>query len=81
MLRSDIKPNVRTYTALIAALGNAGQWERALEVVQRMRRHAYGSGIEPNAYTYSGESLGLGWLPLGGWLGLERGCAVPQCAA
>lgn len=34
MLRSDIRPNVRTYTALIAALGAGGQWERALEVVQ-----------------------------------------------
>ena len=57
MLRSDIKPNVRTYTALITALGNARQWERALDIVARMKRHGYGAGIEPNAYTYSGGLL------------------------
>lgn len=55
MMRSDIKPNVRTYTALITALGNARQWDRALDIVARMKRHGYGAGIEPNAYTYSGE--------------------------
>lgn len=60
MLRSDIKPNVRTYTALITALGNARQWERALDIVARMKRHGYGAGIEPNAYTYSGVRPPLG---------------------
>ena len=112
MLRSDIKPNVRTYTALItggflwlarggsclvccvgtspqhgsaaaaacrqlaaapncsltamphprlcpsAALGNARQWDRALDIVRRMLRHGFGGGLEPNAYTYSGEQAG-----------------------
>jgi pentatricopeptide repeat protein len=59
MLRSDIKPNVRTYTALISALGNARQWDKALDIVARMKRHGYGAGIEPNAYTYSGAPLAL----------------------
>ncbi len=54
MNRSDIKPNVRTYTALISSLATAGQWERALEVLQRMRKRVYGVNAEPNAYTYSG---------------------------
>ena len=64
MMRSDIKPNVRTYTALITALGNARQWEKALDIVARMKRHGYGAGIEPNAYTYSGEWPGglCSWL-------------------
>ena len=39
---------------LSAALGNAKQWDRALEIVKRMRRHGFGGGLEPNAYTYSG---------------------------
>ena len=65
MMRSDIKPNVRTYTALITALGNARQWDKALDIVARMKRHGYGAGIEPNAYTYSGEwpvGSGLGYM-------------------
>lgn len=128
MLRSDIKPNVRTYTALItgeggltseltlvsactrlralrcsaaaaackpascppqmrappafppscfppsprpAALGNAKQWDRALGVVRRMRRHSFGGGLEPNAYTYSGAregQRGSGARMAPGWL-------------
>ena len=41
-----------------AALGNARQWDRALDIVRRMRRHGFGGGLEPNAYTYSGEQAG-----------------------
>lgn len=62
MLRSDIKPNVRTYTALVAALGQAKQWDRALDMLQRMRSHELGAGVEPNAYTYSGEGLPAAWF-------------------
>lgn len=40
--------------AVLAALGNAKQWDRAMGVVRSMRRHSLGSGLEPNAYTYSG---------------------------
>ena len=54
MGRNDIRPNVRTFTALITALGVAKQWDRALGVLRRMKQQAPGSGSEPNAYTYSG---------------------------
>ena len=54
MLRSGVKPNVRTYTALVTSMGNARQWHKALELIQQMKAAAVnGSGVEPNAYTYS----------------------------
>jgi pentatricopeptide repeat protein len=53
MLSSGIRPNVRTYTAMIAALGRASQWTRAQRLLQDMRRGAPWAGAEPNAYTYS----------------------------
>lgn len=49
----QVKPNVRTYTALVTAMGNAQQWDRALEIVRRMKAQAQWGGCEPNAYTYS----------------------------
>jgi pentatricopeptide repeat protein len=35
-------------------MGNARQWHKALELIQQMKVAAVnGSGVEPNAYTYS----------------------------
>jgi len=48
-----VRPNVRTYTALVTALGNGGQWARALDTLGAMRREGPGGHVEPNAYTYS----------------------------
>jgi pentatricopeptide repeat protein len=52
MLSCGLKPNVRTFTALVGALANARQWDRALEVLARMRTPAWG-GVAPNSYTYT----------------------------
>ena len=57
--RSGVKPNVRTYTALVTALGNAQQWDRALKLLRGMKQ-PHGSSIEPNAYTYSALIKALG---------------------
>lgn len=48
-----MRPNVRTYTALVTALGNGGQWQRALDMLAAMRREGPGGHVEPNAYTFS----------------------------
>lgn len=49
-----MKPNVRTYTALVTAMGNARQWSRALATIERMKHtQVANSSVEPNAYTYS----------------------------
>ena len=48
-----MKPNVRTYTALIAALGAAKQWERALATLRSLGDDSSAGRVEPNAYTYS----------------------------
>ena len=49
-----MKPNVRTYTALITAMGNAKQWRRALATIESMKHsQAWSNTVEPNAYTYS----------------------------
>ncbi len=53
MHSAGIRPNVRTYTALVAALGRGGQWERARRLLGDMRRGCPWGGAEPNAYTYS----------------------------
>lgn len=53
MLSAGIRPNVRTYTALVAALGRGSQWPRAQRLLRDMRRGAPWAGAEPNAYTYS----------------------------
>ena len=51
--QAGVKPNVRTYTALIAALGAARQWERALATLRSLCEDASAGRVEPNAYTYS----------------------------
>jgi pentatricopeptide repeat protein len=51
--QAGVKPNVRTYTALITALGNAKQWKRALHTLQRLKTDMSAARVEPNAYTYS----------------------------
>lgn len=51
--QAGVKPNVRTYTALITALGNAKQWSRALELLRSLKADTSSGRIEPNAYTYS----------------------------
>jgi pentatricopeptide repeat protein len=48
-----VKPNVRTYTALITALGNGKQWSRALNLLRSLKNDASSGRVEPNAYTYS----------------------------
>lgn len=48
-----MRPNVRTYTSLVTALGNGGQWQRALDMLAAMRREGPGGHVEPNAYTFS----------------------------
>lgn len=66
MLRSGVKPNVRTYTALITAMGNAQQWDLALDLIQRMKAPQAWGSVEPNAYTYSALLKTMGeqvWLP------------------
>jgi pentatricopeptide repeat protein len=60
MASAGIKPNVRTYTALITALGNASEWDRALSLLRRMRACNAPGGVEPNAYTYSALIKALG---------------------
>ena len=50
---AGIRPNVRTYTALVAALGRGCQWGRAQRLLREMRRGQPWGGVEPNAYTYS----------------------------
>ena len=60
MASAGIKPNVRTYTALITALGNASEWDRALGLLRRMRACGAPGGVEPNAYTYSALIKALG---------------------
>lgn len=53
MVAAGIKPNVRTFTALMTAFGTAREWERALSLLRSMRTQAGAGGVEPNAYTYS----------------------------
>lgn len=49
-----MKPNVRTFTALITAMGNDGQWERASATIRSMKNSGgWAQSVEPNAYTYS----------------------------
>ena len=57
MHEAGVRPNVRTYTALVTALGNAHQWDRAFATVHQMRASR---GVEPNAYTYSALLKSLG---------------------
>lgn len=59
MLGYGLKPNVRTYTALLTALGNGNQWERAVEMLRLMQTPEWGS-VQPNAYTYSALLKSLG---------------------
>ncbi len=53
MHSAGIRPNVRTYTALVGALGRGGQWTRAQRLLRDMRRGQPWGGTEPNAYTFS----------------------------
>ena len=48
-----MRPNVRTYTALITAMANAHEWERAVDTLRRMKQDSSWRRVEPNAYTYS----------------------------
>lgn len=66
LLVVGVKPNVRTFTALITALGNDKQWDRALCTIRSMKASgSWASSVEPNAYTYSallkamGEQVGI----------------------
>ena len=59
-MQNGVKPNVRTYTALITALGNAKQWKRALKTLEAMKHDTSGNHVEPNAYTYSALLKALG---------------------
>lgn len=59
MLSNSLKPNVRTYTALLTAMCNAQQWQRAVDVLDRMQQPAWG-GVQPNAYSYSALLKSLG---------------------
>lgn len=59
-MQNGVKPNVRTYTALITALGNAKQWKRALNILKAMKHDTSGNHVEPNAYTYSALLKALG---------------------
>lgn len=49
----QVRPNVRTYTALITAMCNAQKWEMAMETLAKMKAGGFGGQVEPNAYTYS----------------------------
>ena len=53
MLAAGIKPNVRTYTALMTAFSNAREWERARSLLRSMHAQQGHAAVEPNAYTYS----------------------------
>lgn len=70
-----MKPNVRTYTALITALGNAKQWKRAMKTLAAMKGDRSGN-MEPNAYTYSALLKALG--EHGQW-GIAERVSVFQC--
>jgi pentatricopeptide repeat protein len=67
-----VKPNVRTYTALIAALGAAKQWERALGTLRSLREDTSAGRVEPNAYTYSALLKAMG--EHGQWALAEQVC-------
>lgn len=79
--QAGVKPNVRTYTALIAALGAAKQWERALATLRSLREDKSAGHVEPNAYTYSALLKAMG--EHGQWALAEQVCAlrVPACSA
>ncbi|KAK2080415.1 hypothetical protein QBZ16_000268 [Prototheca wickerhamii] len=47
---AGVEPNARTFTALLAAHANAGEWACALRLLRDL--HAHG-GARANAYTYS----------------------------
>ena len=59
-MQQKVKPNVRTYTALITALGNAKQWKRAMATLHAMKNDKSGTYVEPNAYTFSALLKSLG---------------------
>ena len=40
-VQDGVQPNVRTYTALLIALGNAGEWERLSDLLQRMQQEQW----------------------------------------
>ena len=78
--RSGVKPNVRTYTALVTALGNAQQWDRALKLLRGMKQ-PHGSSIEPNAYTYSALIKALGEQVRVCLVNVEKPPGVPDIAS
>ncbi len=77
-MQNGVKPNVRTYTALITALGNAKQWKRALKTLEAMKHDTSGNHVEPNAYTYSALLKALG--EHGQW-GMAEKVALPFSAS
>ncbi len=48
-MEGRIAPDIITYGSIISALERGGQWERALEVFERMRV----GGVAPNAYIFT----------------------------
>ena len=50
---------MRTYTALMTAMGNAKEWARAVEMLYKMQLPEWGK-VAPNAYTYSALLKSLG---------------------
>ena len=75
-MQNGVKPNVRTYTALITALGNGKQWSRALKTLEAMKHDTSGNHVEPNAYTYSALLKALG--EHGQW-GMAEKVPLPLC--
>eukprot|EP00617_Octactis_speculum_P016046 CAMPEP_0185758558 /NCGR_PEP_ID=MMETSP1174-20130828/17235_1 /TAXON_ID=35687 /ORGANISM="Dictyocha speculum, Strain CCMP1381" /LENGTH=51 /DNA_ID=CAMNT_0028438473 /DNA_START=1 /DNA_END=152 /DNA_ORIENTATION=- len=49
MRQSGVQPNVISFGVAISACGNAGKWEKALELLQEMRQ----SGVQPNVISFS----------------------------
>lgn len=54
MKRNSIIPNQHTYSAVINALGNSGQWERALDVLDQMVE----KDMKVNVITYNSAIAG-----------------------
>jgi pentatricopeptide repeat protein len=77
LVQAGVRPNVRTYTALITALGNAKQWSRALELLQSLKSDTSGTRVEPNAYTYSALLKTMG--EHGQWKLAEQVCIHADC--
>jgi pentatricopeptide repeat protein len=49
MRREDVSPDARTYNTLIAGCSQAGQWERAIELMSELK----GQGLVADAPTHA----------------------------